>query len=190
MNALRGKPDRLLIEPTGLGHPKQILDMLTSAVYEPYIDLRATRFACSTRVSCWMKNMSPMTISATNWRRQNIIVANKQDRSDAASLAALNAWRDEYAADRELVFATQGEIDPALLDKPRLSLRELPASAHHAHSHATRSGLAALSLPGNQRWRRSLNLASPGASRLRLDFRCRYGVRYYRHTGVGAAGTG
>lgn len=31
----QGKPDRLLIEPTGLGHPKQILDILTAAVYEP-----------------------------------------------------------------------------------------------------------------------------------------------------------
>ncbi|MFQ9621535.1 MAG: GTP-binding protein [Enterobacteriaceae bacterium] len=29
--ARQGKPDRLLIEPTGLGHPKQILDMLTAA---------------------------------------------------------------------------------------------------------------------------------------------------------------
>ncbi len=38
----QGKPDRLLIEPTGLGHPKQILDILTAAVYEPWIDLRAT----------------------------------------------------------------------------------------------------------------------------------------------------
>ncbi|VFS59175.1 Uncharacterised protein [Raoultella planticola] len=37
----QGKPDRLLIEPTGLGHPKQILDILTAAVYEPWIDLRA-----------------------------------------------------------------------------------------------------------------------------------------------------
>ncbi|EPG3354923.1 CobW family GTP-binding protein [Klebsiella pneumoniae] len=27
----QGKPDRLLIEPTGLGHPKQILDILTAA---------------------------------------------------------------------------------------------------------------------------------------------------------------
>ena len=36
------RPDRLLIEPTGLGHPKQILDMLSAAVYQPWIDLRAT----------------------------------------------------------------------------------------------------------------------------------------------------
>ncbi|MDK1063048.1 GTP-binding protein, partial [Cronobacter sakazakii] len=127
----QGKPDRLLIEPTGLGHPKQILDMLTSAVYEPYIDLRATLCLLDPR-----QLLDEKYVANDNFRDQlaaaDIIVANKQDRSDAASLAALNAWRDEYAADRELVFATQGEIDPALLDKPRLNLRELPASAHHA----------------------------------------------------------
>ncbi|CCK10742.1 Putative metal chaperone, involved in Zn homeostasis, GTPase of COG0523 family [Cronobacter sakazakii 680] len=152
----RENPIRLLIEPTGLGHPKQILDMLTSAVYEPYIDLRATLCLLDPR-----QLLDEKYVANDNFRDQlaaaDIIVANKQDRSDAASLAALNAWRDEYAADRELVFATQGEIDPALLDKPRLNLRELPASAHHAHSHATRSGLAALSTAGQQRWRRSLN---------------------------------
>ncbi|ELY7488550.1 GTP-binding protein [Cronobacter turicensis] len=152
----QGKPDRLLIEPTGLGHPKQILDMLTSEVYEPYIDLRATLCLLDSR-----QLLDEKYTANENFRDQlaaaDIIVANKQDRSDAASLAALNAWRDEHAADRELVFAIQGEIDPALLDKPRLNLRELPASAHHAHSHAPRSGLAALSLPGSQRWRRSLN---------------------------------
>ncbi|MCV6022924.1 hypothetical protein OFO93_41100, partial [Escherichia coli] len=38
----QGKPDRLLIEPTGLGHPKQILDNRTAALYEPWIDLRPT----------------------------------------------------------------------------------------------------------------------------------------------------
>ena len=38
----QGKPDRLLIEPTGLGHPKQILDLLTAPVYEPWLELRAT----------------------------------------------------------------------------------------------------------------------------------------------------
>ncbi|MCC4820502.1 GTP-binding protein, partial [Vibrio lentus] len=35
-------PDRLLIEPTGLGHPKQVIATLTSEQYTPYVDLKAT----------------------------------------------------------------------------------------------------------------------------------------------------
>lgn len=50
-----------------------------------------------------------------------------------------------------------GKIDVALLDLPRLNLTELPASAEHAHSHPAKQGLAALSLPEHQRWRRNLN---------------------------------
>lgn len=38
----QNKPDRLLIEPTGLGHPRQLLQMLTSSVYQPWIELQAT----------------------------------------------------------------------------------------------------------------------------------------------------
>jgi hypothetical protein len=55
------------------------------------------------------------------------------------------------------VQTTQGNIDSALLDLPRLNLTELPASADHAHSHPVKQGLAALSLPEHQRWRRNLN---------------------------------
>ena len=57
----QGKPDRLLIEPTGLGHPKQILDLLTAPVYEPWIDLRAT---------LWTKKAPAMKTSVTSWLPQ------------------------------------------------------------------------------------------------------------------------
>lgn len=65
----QGKPDRLLIEPTGLGHPKQILDLLTAPVYEPWLELRAT-LCLLDPASCWMKKRSIMTISATSSPRQ------------------------------------------------------------------------------------------------------------------------
>ncbi len=36
------KPDRLIIEPTGLGHPEGIIDMLTGPAFKDKLDLRAT----------------------------------------------------------------------------------------------------------------------------------------------------
>jgi len=51
-------------------------------------------------------------------------------------------------------------MSAALLDSPRRNLRELPEGAHHHHApHAPKTGLAALSLPGNNitGWRRALN---------------------------------
>ncbi len=152
----QGKPDRLLIEPTGLGHPKQILDMLTAPVYEPWIELQATLCLLDPR-----QLLDEKAVNNENFRDQlaaaDIIIANKQDRSTPESEQALAQWWQQYGGDRELFTATQGNIDPALLDRPRRNQRELPVSAAHQHGHGDKKGLAALSLPSHQRWRRSLN---------------------------------
>lgn len=152
----QGKPDRLLIEPTGLGHPKQILDMLTAPVYEPWIELQATLCLLDPR-----QLLDEKAVNNENFRDQlasaDIIIANKQDRSTPESEQALAQWWQQYGGDRELITATQGNIDPALLDRPRRNQRELPVSAAHQHGHGDKKGLAALSLPSHQRWRRSLN---------------------------------
>lgn len=152
----QGKPDRLLIEPTGLGHPKQILDMLTAPVYEPWIDLRATLCLLDPR-----QLLDEKALNNENFRDQlaaaDIIVANKEDRASAGSQQAFDAWWAEFGGDRLRVNATQGGIDGSLLDQPRRNLRALPASAAHDHAHGEKKGLAALSLPAHQRWRRNLN---------------------------------
>nr|WP_221192243.1 MULTISPECIES: GTP-binding protein [Atlantibacter] len=152
----QGKPDRLLIEPTGLGHPKQILDILTAPVYEPWIDLRATLCLLDAR-----QLLEPQYVDNDNFRDQlasaDIIIANKQDRADAAALQALEQWQESHADNRQIVVATQGRIDNALLDAPRRNTRELPSSPEHSHAHPSSRGLAALNLASHQRWRRNLN---------------------------------
>lgn len=150
----QGKPDRLLIEPTGLGHPKQILDLLTSEVYQPWIDLKATLCLLDPRQLLDLK-------VATNQNFQDqlaaadIIIANKQDHADTASLEALSAWQQQEKDNRPIIYAEQGVIVPSLLDEPRLNQRVLAASHEHSHSSKPKQGLAALSLPEHQRWRRS-----------------------------------
>lgn len=152
----QGKPDRLLIEPTGLGHPKQILDILTAPVYEPWIDLRATLCVLDPR-----QLLDPKVVSNENFRDQlaaaDIIVANKQDRATPESQLAFEAWWNTYAGTRQFIETAQGAIDGKLLDLPRRNLSPLPASAAHSHNHPSNKGLAALSLPERQRWRRSVN---------------------------------
>ena len=152
----QGKPDRLLIEPTGLGHPKQILDILTAAVYEPWIDLRATLCILDPR-----QLLDERAVSNDNFRDQlaaaDIIVANKSDRETPESARALADWWQRWGGERRKVSAIQGNIDLALLDEPRRNTAPLPASAEHAHRHPPTSGLAALSLAEHQRWRRHLN---------------------------------
>lgn len=130
----QGKPDRLLIEPTGLGHPKQILDILTAAVYEPWIDLRATLCVLDPR-----QLLDSKVMANDNFRDQlaaaDVIISNKTDRMTAESEQAFDAWWQEHAGERLHIGATHGNIDPKLLDLPRRNLTPLPESAEHAHSH-------------------------------------------------------
>ncbi|MEQ9916731.1 GTP-binding protein [Pectobacterium aroidearum] len=149
------KPHRLLIEPTGLGHPKQILSLLTSDIYQPWLTLQATLCLLDAR------QLSDTRYTGNeNFRDQlaaaDIIIANKRDTYNADDLAALQQWQQASGDGRQIIEASEGKIDRQLLDQSRHNLRELPDGAHH-HSHKPTNGLAALQLPGGQSWRRSLN---------------------------------
>jgi G3E family GTPase len=150
----QARPDRLLIEPTGLGHPKQILDMLSAAVYQPWIDLRATLCLLDPR-----QLADARVRENENFRDQlaaaDIIIANKQDRWADADAQALSQWHQQVAPLRQLIVTAHGQIDTALLDLPRANLDTLPSPLHH--HHPSQSGLAALKLNENARWRRALN---------------------------------
>ncbi|EHD21994.1 MULTISPECIES: CobW family GTP-binding protein [Brenneria] len=149
------KPHRLLIEPTGLGHPKQILALLTGESYRPWLTLQATLCLLDAR-----QLNQPRYTENENFRDQlaaaDIIVANKQETYLDADLSALRQWQSSNGDNRQVVLVSQGEVERQLLAQPRHNLRELPDGAHH-HPHSAAQGLAALRLPGGESWRRSLN---------------------------------
>jgi len=151
----QAKPDRLLIEPTGLGHPKQILSLLTAPTYHSWIELQATLCLLDAR-----QLSEPRYVQNENFRDQlaaaDIIIASKADTYQAADQLQLSAWQQQYGDQRPLYQVTQGAIDAALLDSPRHNTRELPQAEHH-HTSQPGSGLSKLHLPNNARWRRAVN---------------------------------
>ena len=151
----QNKPDRLLIEPTGLGHPKQILSLLTQDSYAGWIDLQATLCLLDAR-----QLSEPRYRDNENFRDQlaaaDIILASKSDTYQPQDLMALQQWMEQDGHQRPLYHIERGQADVAWLDQPRTNRTELP-DAHHHHSHAKTQGLAALRLPETSRWRRALN---------------------------------
>lgn len=149
------KPDRLIIEPTGLGHPKQLLDMLRAAVYQPWIQVDATLTLLDPR-----QLADQRVVENENFRDQltaaDIVIANKSDRWSDEDRQRLATWQQQNLGDRQLVESAWGKIDPALLCQPGLADRAVPEAAHHHHSSRPQ-GLAALKLEGSARWRRALN---------------------------------
>jgi len=151
----QAKPDRLIIEPTGLGHPKQLLNMLRAAVYQPWIQVDATLTLLDPR-----QLADARVVENENFRDQlmaaDIIVANKSDRWSDDDRQRLQDWQQQFLGERQLVEAAWGDIDPALLTQPALADRAVPDAAHH-HHNSRPQGLAALKLDGQARWRRALN---------------------------------
>ncbi|WP_341936735.1 CobW family GTP-binding protein [Marinimicrobium sp. C2-29] len=126
----RERPDRLLIEPTGLGHPAQIIDTLTGPFYQAVLDLRATVTLIDPR-----KLADERYTENTNFRDQiavaDVLIANKADLcapEDWQRFARLEADAEPPKARVERV--EQGQIDPAWLDYPRL---ERPLHDRHFH---------------------------------------------------------
>ncbi|RAU32321.1 GTP-binding protein [Pantoea sp. RIT413] len=151
----QAKPDRLIIEPTGLGHPKQLLNMLRAAVYQPWITVDATLTLLDPR------QLADARVAANeNFRDQltaaDIIVASKSDRWQPEDRQRLADWQRDNLGDRLLTETAWGKIDPALLTHPAQHDRPVPDALHHAHSTRPQ-GLAALKLEGQARWRRALN---------------------------------
>ena len=73
----RAKPDRLLIEPTGLGHPKEILALLSNSHYLNILDLRAT-ITLVVRVRLANQNTQLTPLSTNNWKSLILLLPIKQ----------------------------------------------------------------------------------------------------------------
>ncbi|GAL32105.1 putative metal chaperone [Vibrio maritimus] len=135
---LRQKPDRLIIEPTGLGHPKQVIKTLTSEQYENYIDLRATIALVDPR------NLSDERhLENNNFNDQlasaEVIIGNKVDECTAQDIDVFNDWvTDQQPAKIFHKLVKNGQLPLELLDLER---REASAEAkghahHHDHDHS------------------------------------------------------
>ena len=83
LNALikQARPDRLLIEPTGIGHPQQILNILSQPPYDKLLDMRACICLLDPR-----NLLNERYLDNDNFNQQidiaDILVANKTDRAD------------------------------------------------------------------------------------------------------------
>ncbi len=133
---LRQSPDRLLIEPTGLGHPKEVVAILTSDQYCDYVDLKAT-----------LTLVDPRNLSDTRYtQNQNfndqldcgdVIVATKTDLCSEQDLQVFEQWlAAQQPAKVASAHVQNGAIDESLLMLERSGNKASEPEAHH-HHHAT-----------------------------------------------------
>lgn len=90
----RARPDRLLIEPTGLGHPKEVLEVLSANAYKDVLTINTTISLVDAR-----KISDKRYTENDTFNQQldiaDVIVANKSDLYSAKDLPALFNYLDE-----------------------------------------------------------------------------------------------
>ena len=122
----RAKPDRLLIEPTGLGHPKEVLQTLNDASFSSVISMQSI----ITLVDARQFSDARYTEHETFQQQidiADIIVANKQDLYEADDKLALEHYLNEHAlSDVPLILAQNGAIDLSLLDGAKMLIDDRP----------------------------------------------------------------
>lgn len=112
----RTKPDRLILEPSGVSHPANLVDILRGPNFSRAIDLR--------NIICII---DPKDFKDPRWRDTevfqdqvqlaDIVVLNWTDKRDRELIDRCHEWIETFTPPKQLVVETSfGVIDPKLLD--------------------------------------------------------------------------
>lgn len=137
------KPDRLLIEPTGLGHPKEVIETLSNGHYLEVLNIQQTITLVDARKVSDERYKKHATF-IQQLEVADIIVANKIDQYDENDMGYLREYLNELAphTSRQLLEVSMGSLDIALLEGDGALVQS------HSHQHAP-SKVKSLPMPGN-----------------------------------------
>jgi len=130
----RAKPDRLLIEPTGLGHPAGILDELRKDDLKGVVDVGAVICLVDPRY-VGDPRITEVDVFKDQVHLADVLIASKADLASDDDLAGFRKWAAKLFPPKLVVGeAVMGEIDGELLDLKATDER-LPLFPH-LHDHA------------------------------------------------------
>ncbi len=173
------QPDRLLIEPSGLGHPQEIIDTLSGGQYADLLDLRAVLCLLDPRKLRDARYLQH-PIFNDQLRVADIVVANKTDVCGADE----RAWFEQFIARMQLPpqltgWVAHGQLQLDWFDHARKAPRVIAKTAitqDHALLSDPAMPLPIVLLPGTafaRREHRGDGFASCGwlfAAETRFDF--------------------
>lgn len=136
-------PDRILIEPTGLGHPKNLIRSLTSKEYQQHTKLKAS--ICL---------LDPRQLKDPRYRQHetfndqcflaDVLVANKTDTCDQQDKDNFYQYAKEIQPSKSMLgWVEQGQLELEWLDLDRNEDRK---NLGHHHSHSADENSEAIKL--------------------------------------------
>ncbi|VUD62561.1 Zinc-binding GTPase YeiR [Thalassocella blandensis] len=147
----RARPDRLLLEPTGLGHPKEVLQVLNAEYYRDVIKLQRSIALVDARKLHDVRYTENDTFNQ-QLDIADLIVGNKQDLYEPGDQALLSSYIQQRKgrvgecingsingsinSTVAIEYVSHGKIDPAWLQgQTHYSLAVSDSSDHH-HTHS------------------------------------------------------
>lgn len=179
----RERPDRLLIEPTGLGHPGQILAVLEGEFYQDVLAMGPSLCLVDPR-----KLQDPRVLKNAHFIDQvaaaDILVANKIELCDHETLGQYRSWALQQKPPKDkLVEVSFGRIEPELLALVSSEAVERPL--HYPQAHAHNRPVSPLAPPvtsqdsASNPWRQATNRGNGHYSvgwRISPDYRFEHGA--------------
>lgn len=139
----RAKPDRLLIEPTGLGHPKEVLQVLSADYYQETLSLQKILTLVDARKLSDERYTNHQTFNQ-QIAIADIVVGNKLDLYQDEDNAKLETYVKQYgSAQAQVILAQNGEISSIHL----LGKTTAIAAGHHHNSVAEKPLLSEMPIP-------------------------------------------
>lgn len=136
----RARPDRLLIEPTGVGHPARVLDTLRGGDLAPALDLHATVCLVDPR-QLTDERITGREVFRDQVELAEVLVGNKADLCDQAELSRFRQWAENlFPPKARVAVAEQGRLDPTWLELPSDPGRRPLFPQAHAHDHGHEHG--------------------------------------------------
>ncbi|WP_430461272.1 CobW family GTP-binding protein [Thalassolituus sp. LLYu03] len=147
----REKPDVLLIEPTGLGHPRNILETLHNPHYQDVLSVGASVCLIDPR-HLSNPRYTGHEVFSDQIQLADVLVANKTDLASADDRAAFDVLlAASQPAKSASAWVSQGQVPVSVLNAPVVAGRLALHPDAHAHNSARESVSAPVALaPGEE----------------------------------------
>ena len=135
----KARPDRLLIEPTGLGHPKEVLQVLSAQHYQEVLSLQKTLTLVDARKLSDQRYTSHSTFNQQIGIADTVI-GNKLDLIQEQDRARLIAYVNQQGQTHtQVIFTQHGEIPLSALQG---STTSYPLPLYHQYHKTDVNSLA------------------------------------------------
>ena len=133
-------PDRILIEPTGLAHPQQVLDQFSDEYYQSVLSIRASIVL----LDPWCltdKQFSDLPAFQDQIQFADVLVATKADVAEKSQLDYFFQFAGTLRPEKTKIAAvSHGELPCQWLDLPKIEpLIGSASHTHHHHEHVQKS---------------------------------------------------